>query len=118
MPKMRPKKLNLTDIEVDTKNPTIVKKQQAQRKKERKKRNTLKVVRNVVIVTIISLLVAAIGLYIYFYSTAYFTVENVEINGVKHLTDDEMSQLTDIPEDTDLLKVDVDIIKRRLKSDA
>ena len=47
---------------------------------------------------------------------SYF--ENVEVNGVEHLTDDEMNQLADIPDDTTLLKVDTDIIAKRLKRDA
>lgn len=118
MPQMRPKKLNLPEIEVDTKSPTIVKQQQENRKRAQKKRKKGRIIRNVIIILVVLLIAAAIGTYLYFYTTERFNVEQVQVNGVKHLTDDEMNQLINVPEDVDLLKVDVDTIKKRLKSDA
>lgn len=88
------------------------------RKQKRKKRKRLKVLK-VFIITLISLLIACgIAAYVYFYYTDSFKIENVQINGVEHLTNEEMEKLADIPKDTTLLKVDIDTIKRRLKMDA
>lgn len=119
MPNMRKKnKVDMSDVEFDTKNPTLVKREKAKRKEDRKKRKRFRVIRNVILVIVAVLLVSLIGSYIYLYSTDAFPIENVQVNGVEHLTDDEMSQLMDIPEDTTLLKVDTEIIKKRLKRDA
>lgn len=119
MPKLRSKKeINMNEVEVDTKNPTIVKEQKAARKKERARKSKARKIRNFIIILISILLVTVVGLYIYFYTTDSFKIENVEINGVEHLTDDEMNQLASVPEDTTLLKVDTDIIAKRLKRDA
>ena len=118
MPKMRSKKLEMSDIEVDTKNPTTVKRAKAKRKAEKKKKKKFHFIRNFIFIILGVLLAALIGLYIYCYTTDAFKIENVEINGVYHLTDDEMTQLINLPDDTTLLKVDTDVIKKRLKRDA
>lgn len=118
MPKMRPKKLNLPEIEVDTKNPTVVKRQKAIRKEEHNKKKKARTIRIVVISIVLAALVAFVTAYIYFYSTNSFVIENIEINGVKHLTNDEMNQLIAVEEGETLLKVDTDIITKRLKQDA
>ena len=118
MPNMRKKNVDMSDVEFDTKNPTLVKREKAKRKKERKKRKKFRVIRNVIITIVAVAVVSFIAAYIYFYSTDAFPVEDVQINGVAHLTDDEMTQLMNIPEDTTLLKVDTDTIKKRLKRDA
>lgn len=119
MPQMRQKnKIDMDKVEFDTKNPTLVKRQKAERQEKRAKRKKFRIIRNVILVLLGIGLVSFIAAYIYFYSTDAFPVENVEVNGVEHLTDDEVSQLTDIPEDTTLLKVDTDTIKKRLKRDA
>ena len=118
MPNMRKKNVDMNDVEFDTKNPTLVKREKAKRKEERKKRKKFRVIRNTIIIIIAVAVVSFVAAYVYFYSTDAFPVEDVQINGVVHLTDDEMNQLMDIPEDTTLLKVDTDIIKKRLKRDA
>lgn len=118
MPQMRPKKLNLPDIEVDTKNPTIIKQEKAKRKEEKLRKKKFRIIRNTILIIIGILIVATVGTYIYLYSTNAFKIENVKITGVAHLTDDEMNQLIDMPQDTTLLKVDTDVIKKRLKRDA
>lgn len=118
MPTKRNKKLDLPEIEVDTKNPTIVKQEQAKRKQRAKKVKRNRRIRNLIIVLVSLVIVAMVGAYAYFYVTDSFEIKNVEVNGVSHLTDDEIQQLIDLPEDTTLLKVDTDVIKKRLKRDA
>lgn len=119
MPNMRKKnKVDMSDVEFDTKNPTLVKREKAKRKEKRKKRKKFRFVRNFILIIVGVLVVGFVAAYIYFYSTDAFPIEDVQINGVVHLTDDEMAQLTNIPEDTTLLKVDTEIIKKRLKRDA
>lgn len=119
MPNMRKKnKVDMSDVEFDTKNPTLVKQQKAKRKEERKKRKKFRVVRNTVLIILAIAIIGFVGAYIYFYSSDSFPIEDVQIYGVEHLTDDEMAQLANIPEDTTLLKVDTEIIKKRLKRDA
>ena len=49
------------------------------------------------------------------YNSPVFTIENVEVNGVEHLTGEEMKLLADVPTDTTLLRVDTDKIANRLK---
>ena len=118
MPNMRKKNVDMSDVEFDTKNPTLVKREKAKRKEARKKRKKFRIIRNTIIIILSVAIVSLVAAYIYFYSTDAFPVEDVQINGVEHLTDDEMTQLMDIPEDTTLLKVDTDTIKKRLKRDA
>ena len=119
MPNMRKKnKVDMSDVEFDTKNPTSVKREKAKSKERRKKHRRFRIIRNTIIILISIVVVSFIGAYIYAYSTDAFPLENVQINGVSHLTDDEMSQLTNIPEETTLLKVDTETIKKRLKRDA
>lgn len=87
-----------------------------QKKKQKKKFRKVLII---LLIVFVSLLIAgAISAYVYFYSTDSFKVENVVVNGVEHLTNEEVDQLTDIPEDTTLLKVDTETIKKRLKRDA
>lgn len=110
--------INMSEVEVDTKNPTLVKQQKAERKQMRQKKKKARTFRNVFLILLTILIVGFVASYIYFYYVDAFKIENVEINGVEHLTDDEMNQLADIPDDTTLLKVDTDIIAKRLKRDA
>lgn len=52
------------------------------------------------------------------YNSSLFTIENVTVNGVEHLTSEEMAQLANVPTDTTLLRVDTDTIAKRLKANA
>ena len=61
-----------------------------------------------------ALVVGAIVLY----NSPAFTVQNVNVNGVEHLTSDEMAQLANIPADTTLLRIDTDTIEKRLEQNA
>ena len=118
MPQMRNKKLDMNNIEFDTKNPTLVKEQQAKRKADRKKKKRNKIIRNIVIIFTVIIVACAVGFYIYFLSTDSFKIDHVEYRGVEHLTNEEMDQLVNLEEGTTLLKVDSDTIIKRLKRDA
>lgn len=52
------------------------------------------------------------------YNSSLFAIKNVTVNGVEHLTSDEMAQLAAVPSDTTLLRVDTDTIAKRLKANA
>ena len=52
------------------------------------------------------------------YNSPLFTIRNVTVNGVEHLTSAEMAQLAAVPADTTLMKVDADNIANRLKASA
>ena len=65
----------------------------------------------------IGIIVALIGGWALYNSPA-FTIQNVEVEGVEHLTADEMSQLANVPTDTTLLRVDTETIRNRLKQTA
>lgn len=70
-------------------------------------------------VAIVAVLVCAVivgGVAVY--NSSFFTIKNVNVNGVEHLTSTEMSQLVAVPSDTTLMKVDTDTIIKRLKASA
>ena len=52
------------------------------------------------------------------YNSSAFTIENIEIKGVEHLTSTEMALMADIPEDATLLRIDANTIKNRLMQNA
>lgn len=116
--KRRKNKIDMNQVEVDTKTPANVKREKAKRVEARAKKKKISIIRNIILILIGVLVVAFVVLYAYFYTTDSFKIENIQVNGVKHLTDDEMSQLMAIPDDTTLLKVDTDTISKRLKRDA
>lgn len=66
----------------------------------------------------IGIIVALIGGWAALYNSPAFTIQNVEVEGVEHLTSDEMSQLANVPTDTTLLRVDTETIRNRLKQTA
>ena len=55
---------------------------------------------------------------IFLYRSDLFTVENVQVEGVSHLTSEEITQLASVPNDTTLLRVDTSAITSRLKQHA
>lgn len=119
MPKVRSKKdIDMNKVEFDTKTPHNVQQDQLRRSKVRKKKKRNKIIRRFVVIFLLLIIAACIGAYAYFYATDSFKIQNIKINGVSHLTQDEMDQLIDIPEDATLLKVDTDTIVKRLKRDA
>lgn len=52
------------------------------------------------------------------YNSSLFTIQNVRVTGVGHLTSEEMSALAAVPSGTTLLRVDAGAIEDRLKQDA
>lgn len=52
------------------------------------------------------------------YNSSLFTIQNVKVTGVEHLTADEMTQLANVPADTTLLRVDTATIADRVKASA
>ncbi|MBQ3302115.1 MAG: FtsQ-type POTRA domain-containing protein [Eggerthellaceae bacterium] len=52
------------------------------------------------------------------YNSNLFTVEHVEVNGVEHLTSDEMAQMANVPAGVTLLRVDTDAIANRIRKNA
>lgn len=52
------------------------------------------------------------------YNSSLFTIQNVRVTGVEHLTSEEMGALAAVPSGTTLLRVDTGAIESRLKQDA
>ncbi len=68
----------------------------------------------VVISIVVLLVIAAFAVY----WSPLFSIKQVTVSGVEHLTSDEMTQLANVPSDTTLLRVDTDTIKQRIMLDA
>ena len=66
----------------------------------------------------IGIVVALVAGWAAFYNSPVFSIENVTVNGVEHLTSDEMTQLANVPSDTTLLRVDADAIADRLRQNS
>ena len=66
-------------------------------------------------VVAIGIVVALVAGWAAFYNSPVFTITNVEVNGVEHLTSEEMTQLANVPSETTLLRVDADGIAERIK---
>lgn len=69
----------------------------------------------IVVAAVVAVLVVAVLL---LRSSSLFTVENVSVSGVEHLTTEEMMALVDVPEGTTLLQVDTEAVEQRLMKDA
>ena len=69
-------------------------------------------------VAIIGVVVVLLAGWAVLYNSPAFTVKNVEVQGVEHLTSDEMAQLANVSPDTTLLRVDTDTIRSRLLQNA
>ena len=95
---------------------------QRRRAEARKERDEISRKRYRSFVTRIVLVVCAILIVIFgaifFYRSDFFTVENVQVEGVSHLTSEEITQLAAVPKDTTLLRVDTFSITSRLKEHA
>ena len=64
---------------------------------------------------VIGIIVALIAGWAALYNSPAFTIQNVQVEGVEHLTSEEMSQLTNVPTGETLLRVDTEAIRSRLK---
>ena len=63
----------------------------------------------------IGVIVALVAGWAALYNSPAFSISSVQVNGVEHLTSDEMTQLAAVPSDTTLLRVDTDTIAARVK---
>ncbi|MBP3867119.1 MAG: FtsQ-type POTRA domain-containing protein [Eggerthellaceae bacterium] len=66
----------------------------------------------------IGVIVALIAGWAALYNSPAFSIEDVQVEGVEHLTAEEMSQLANVPSDTTLLRVDTETIRSRLMQTA
>lgn len=66
-------------------------------------------------IVIIGVVVALLGGWAALYNSPAFSIESVQVNGVEHLTSDEMAQLAAVPSGSTLLRVDTDTIASRVK---
>lgn len=66
----------------------------------------------------IGVIVALIAGWAALYNSPAFSIEDVQVEGVEHLTSEEMSQLANVPSDTTLLRVDTETIRSRLMQTA
>ena len=69
-------------------------------------------------IVVIGIIVALLAGWAALYNSPAFTVKNVVVNGVEHLTSDEMAQLANVPADTTLLRVDTETIANRVKQNS
>lgn len=69
-------------------------------------------------VAIIGVLVVLLAGWAVLYNSTAFSIEQVNVRGVEHLTDDEMSQLANVPSNTTLLRVDVEAIADRIRQNS
>ena len=63
----------------------------------------------------IGVIVALVAGWAALYNSPAFSISSVQVNGVEHLTSDEMTQLAAVPSDTTLLRVDTDTSATRVK---
>ncbi len=66
------------------------------------------------IMAVLAFLVVAVVGGVFVYNSSLFTVSNVTVKGVEHLTAAEMTELASVPQGTTLLRVDADGIQKRL----
>lgn len=89
------------------------------RRKARRERAAQKSKRTFILVAVLSAVIIAIvvgGIAVY--NSPLFSIKNVEVKGVEHLTSDEMAQLANVPADTTLLRVQTDTIEKRIEQNA
>jgi cell division protein FtsQ len=67
---------------------------------------------------IVAILVVALVGGVVVYNSSLFSIDNVEVKGVEHLTSSEMAQLANVPEGSTLLRVDTGSIESRLEQNA
>ena len=70
------------------------------------------------IVGIIGVFVVLLAGWAALYNSPAFSIQNVEVNGVEHLTSEEMATLANVPTDTTLLRVDTATIENRVEQNS
>ena len=89
--------------------------ERAERAERLRKSSRRYLVRFIIIVGVVVVLLAAWAVV---YNSPAFTIQNVQVNGVEHLTSNEVSQLVNVPEGETLLRVDTGTIRNRLMQTA
>lgn len=69
-------------------------------------------------VVAVGIIVALIAGWVALYNSSVFTIKNIELQGVEHLTNDEMAQLVDVPANSTLLRVDTAAIEKQVEQNA
>lgn len=69
-------------------------------------------------IVIIGVVVALLAGWAALYNSPAFTIDHVQVNGVEHLTNDEVSQLASVPAGSTLLRVDTEAVADRMKQTA
>lgn len=87
----------------------------SERNERAQKRARNYAIRIIVVLVLLAVLALVAGIA---YNSSLFSIENVDVRGVDHLTESEMSQLAAVPSDTTLLRIDTDTIKKRLLQNA
>ena len=87
----------------------------SERRKRAQRTSRRYVLRIIVAVSVIAVLVVG---WIALYHSPAFTIQNVQVNGVEHLTSEEMATLANVPPDSTLLRVDTGTIEKRLEQNA
>ena len=88
-------------------------------RRDRAREKTKKMrVRLVIAVAAVALVIVALAGWAALYNSPAFSIQNVEVNGVEHLTSEEMAQLANVPSDTTLLRVDTATIESRIEKNA
>ena len=70
------------------------------------------------LIAIIGVIVVLLAGWAVLYNSPAFTIQNVRVNGVDHLTSEEVSQLANVPSGSTLLRVDTDTIADRMSQTA
>lgn len=70
------------------------------------------------VIAILCVLAVLVGVGIGVYWSGLFSIKQVTVTGVEHLTQEEMTKLAHVPSDTTLLRVDASAIKNNIMRDA
>lgn len=87
----------------------------AERRKRAKRTSRRYLLRAFIVLAVIVALLAG---WAALYNSPAFSIQNVQVNGVEHLTSEEMSALANVPGDTTLLRVDTATIEKRVEQNA
>ena len=112
--------LDLPEVVVSDSEPELVSRSIGEIKREERRMRLRDSSRRHLIwlVVVIGVIVALLAGWAALYNSQVFAIENIEVNGVEHLTSDEVSQLANVPSDTTLLRVDTDTIRNRMMKNA
>lgn len=104
-------------LQLDQEQPELVSKSVGELRREERAKRLRKSSRRYAMrfIVIIGVIVALVAGWAALYNSPAFSIESVQVNGVEHLTSDEMAQLAAVPSGSTLLRVDTDTIASRVK---